>query len=179
MFSVSKKSILLPIIFFSALQTQCSQPLYDIGTPKRTITINIDDIPQKENSQLYELGKILLPVAGGALINYIIQKYNEDPETTALNKEEKKVNLAIKQHPDYVGIETQRKKNEVAEAKLNLKQKKLELSATQASIIQHHQERWNEFKKCNSPYTHDFCSDMIKIHEKELSKYIKNTQNNS
>lgn len=174
MFSISKKSFLLPIIIlFTARATQCSE--YNITGG--TITFQSDDTKRK-NSALWEIGKLLLPVAGGALVNYALQKWNEDPEVTAMSKEEKKADLAIKQHSDYPGIEMQRRKNEVTEKELTLKQKDLELDATRASIIQHHQEKWAEYKKCNPPFTCDFCSDMIIIHQQELSKFIKQTQNN-
>lgn len=173
MFSVSKKSILLSIIFFTMLHIQCFAKPQTIAITSGQITFNSDD-KQSENSPLWKLGKIFLPIVGGALINYVFQKWNEDPETVALNKEEKKIELAIKQHPDYVDIETLHKKNQEKEIQLNLKQKKLELKGIKASIIQHHQEQWAEYKKCNAPFTHDFCNDMIKIHEAELSKYMKN-----
>ena len=159
MLGVFQKAFLLPVLIFTMLQINCCEYKITEGTIK--FEANND---KSNNSTLWEIGRILLPVVGGAAINYALQKYNEDPETTAINKEEKKIELAIKQHPDYPAIQTQYKKNEVEEKKLTLKQKRFELDATKASIIQHHQEKWNEFKQCNAPYTRDFCSDMIKIH---------------
>jgi hypothetical protein len=173
MLSVSRKAFLLPVLIFTTLQINCSEYRITEGIIK--LEANND---KSNNSTLWEISKILLPVIGGAAINYVIQKYNEDPDITAINKEEKKIALAIQQHPDYPAIQTQYKKNEIEEKKLTLKQKRFELDATKASIIQHHQEKWNEFKQCKSPYTPDYCSYMITLHQQELDKFIKKPQNN-
>ncbi len=178
MFSVSKKSILLPVILFIAIPAHGSE-FGDIQNNKRTITINIDDIPQKDNSPLYELGKILLPVAGGALINYAIQKWKEDPEVATINKELKKIELQTQSHPDYTAIVVLNKKNAAEEQLLKNKEKEIEISITTANVITHHQNEWAKFKKCDSPFTQNFCDHMINLHQQELDKFIRNTETNS
>jgi hypothetical protein len=170
MFSLPKQSLLLPMILCTALHTQCSE-FYSIDRPKRTITINIDEIPQKDSSPLYELGKILLPIAGGALINYAIQKYNEDPEISTINKELKKIELQTQNHPDYPAIVRLNKRNEAEEQMLKNREKEVELSITKANIIKHHQDEWARFRTCDAPFTKDFCDHMIKLHKQELDKF--------
>jgi hypothetical protein len=170
MFIVSKKLLLLPLIFFTVLNIQASE------RGKITITggtINFDtDNTEHNKSPLWELGKIFLPVAGGALINYAIQKYNEDPEIAAINKDLKKIELQTHSHPDYPAIVVLNKKNKA-------KEKEIEISITTANVIKHHQDEWAKFKKCDSPFTRDFCDHMIKLHEKKLDEFINNTQNNT
>jgi hypothetical protein len=177
MFIVSKKSLLLPVIFFTVFNIHSSERKTVIITSG---VLNFDtDGTEQNKSPLWELGKIFLPIAGGALINYAIQKYNEDPEIAAINKDLKKIELQTHSHPDFPAIIVLNKKNEAEECRLKNKEKEIELSITTANVIKHHQDEWAKFKKCDSPFTRDFCDHMIKLHEKKLDEFINNTQNDT
>jgi hypothetical protein len=178
MFSVSKKSVLLLIIFFTAFHTQCSE-FNNLQVTQRKITFSIDEIPQKEESPLWNVGKLLLPVVGGALANYALQKWNEDPEIVEMKKEEKRIDLAIKQHPDYINIEAQRKKNEIEKEILAVKEKKLEQHLMHANLVKHNQDEWARFRKCETPFTRDFCDHMVNLHQISLNQLMELSNNRS
>jgi hypothetical protein len=175
MFNVSKKSVLLPIIFFTASHTQCSenlQNLQNLQITGGTITISSDNSRQR-NSPYWELGKFLAPFVITSGMNYLLQKYKEDPEIKAINKKEKKIELAIKQHPDYINIEIQHKKNEFEKETLTIKEKKVELNVMHANLIKHHQDEWARFRKCEVPFTRDFCDHMVNLHQINLNQLME------
>ena len=181
MFSVSqinnKKWSLLAIIMVASLNLQCSEGgpgvyLKGFGDSNNPIHIQLNNSSsgQPEESTIYSVGKILLPVVAGAAINYIIQQYNADPEMNALLKEEKKFELLIKQHSDYPAIQIQRQRNEALEKANENKEKQLKLHIDEATIIEHHQEKVRLFTKCDKEagFTQDFCNQAVLMHMQAL-----------
>ena len=174
MFSVSKKSVLLPIIFLTVFRTQCSE---NSQTAKisGTIQFNTSDISQKDDSNqkystLWNIGRFIAPYAIPVILTYIVQKYNEDSEISAMDKEIKKIELQTKQHPDYTAINLQLKKNKTEEKRLINKEKQLELEIKNAQLMQHYEDKLDHFRKCDKPLTQAYCDNMTKIYQRNLEE---------
>jgi hypothetical protein len=166
MFSVSKKIFLLPIISFTILQTQCHEP-------SKRHTFSVEDKPSKETSSYWETGKFLASIITPIIINHLYQKYTQDPELTALNKQEKQIELQIKSHPDYTAISLQQQKNKSIERAHRNKEKELELGIKEAQLIQHHKDELVRFLRCDQQegFTADYCSYLVKLHKQQLERF--------
>lgn len=176
MFSLSKiknkKSFFLPIILFTAFHTQCGEG------PDKIQVKAIFEIDRKEESTYWKIAGLVGPAIASAVIPYVIKKYYEDPETIAINKEEKKIELQTKSHPDYPVICIQIEKNKVEEKALSLREKQLEINIKNAQIIQHYEEKLDQFRKCDKPLTPDYCVFMTNTYQQILEQFIqqKNSQ---
>jgi hypothetical protein len=169
MFNVSKKSVLLSIIFFTALHTQCSE-FDNIQTSKRTITLQIDEIPRKEEPFLWKAAAIVGPTIASAVITYALRTWYDDPEIREMDKEIKKIELETKKHPDYPTISMLLEKNKARE-------KTLEAEVTEANLIKHYQDELVTFLRCDQTlYTQDYCNFMANIHQQKLN-HIMNLNN--
>jgi hypothetical protein len=175
MFSVSKKSILLAIIFFTAFNIQCSEP--QTATITGTLQIKSNDISEQENSSVWKMVTLFGPAITTWALTQAIQKYYEDPEIATNNKELKKTELEIKKieletkkHPDYPAISLQLKKNKAEEKSLINREKQLELEFKNGQLMEHYEERLDHFRKCDEPLTQDYCNNMTKIYQKRVAR---------
>jgi hypothetical protein len=161
MFNVSKKSVLLSIIFFTALHTQC---LEDSGK----ITVNATfEMDRKEESTFWKVASIVGPTIATAAVTYALKTWYEDPEATKIDKDLKKIELQTKSHPDYPIVSMLLEKNKARE-------KKLELDMAEATIIKHHQDELATFLRCDKTlYTQDYCNFMATIHQRNLEKFVQ------
>ncbi|HEX4068937.1 MAG TPA: hypothetical protein VHX42_02465 [Candidatus Babeliales bacterium] len=175
MLNVSKKLFLLPIIFFITAHTQCSENVQSVKITGGTLQLDASpkDDSIQNNSALLNLGRFLAPYAIPAILTYIIQKYNEDPGVAAINKEIKKIELETKQHPDYSIISLQLKKNKAEEKNLINTEKRLELEIKNAQLMQHYEDKLDQFRTCDKPLTQAYCDSMSKIYQRKLEESIQ------
>ncbi len=191
MFSLSKiknkKSFFLPIILFFAFSSQCygmedflKGGLGDKDNPIHIVTFQQKtDSSSEENSGYYRLGWTLLPIVAGATVNYAYNKWNEDPEMTALTKKEKQMELDLKNHPDYSNVYILQQRNIAQEKINNTREKQLELNVKEAQLVQHHQDELTKFLRCDKTmFTQNFCDYMTNIHQHMLEQITqqKNSQ---
>lgn len=97
-------------------------------------------------------------------MEYGFQYWNTDPETKALEKKEREIEVQIKNHPDYISIKLQQEKNDATEKANIHKEKQLQLTERRAKMVQYHNQEIDRYIKCDSFYTEEFCSDMKKFH---------------
>jgi hypothetical protein len=165
MFNVSKKSVLLPIIFLTVLHTQCSE-----GPDKFKINATFE-IDRKEESTFWKVASIVGPTIASAAVTYALKTWYDDPEIREMDKEIKRIELETKKHPDYPTISMLLEKNKARE-------KTLEIEVTEANLIKHHQDELAIFLRCDQTlYTPNFCKYMANIHQQKLEKF--NHQNAS
>ena len=183
----NKKSFFLPIIILFALNAECygmektvQEVIASLGSKDNPVHIVSSDgrTPPQEESLYYKAAWTILPIAAGAALNFIINKYNEDPELTTINKEEKKIELKLKEHPDYPAITLLHQKN-AAENKANQnKQAYLSLKVQEAQLLEHHQENMSKFLQCtehgSSEKERNYCADMYELHSTLCKNWSSN-----
>jgi hypothetical protein len=170
MFSVSKKSFLLPIILFTTLHIQCCD--HNVPNTKH-ICIDIKDTSEQETSSTWKLVTLFGPPIITWALTQAIQKYYADPEEAAINKELKTIELETKKHPDYPAISLQLKKNKAEEKNLINREKQLELEIKNAQLMQHYEDKLDYFRKCDNPLTQDFCNNMTRIYQEKLEIFTQ------
>ena len=182
MFSLSKiknkKSFFLSILLLSAFSVEHCYGMGDRGTPEKPffITASNGNTPTQKESFYYKIGWVILPVAASAMFHFMLNKYNEDPELNNLNKEEKKIELELKKHPNYPEINLLHQKNE-EETKANQnKQTYLALELQKAQLLEHHQEKSAYFLQCaengSSQRERNYCQDMHERHNALIGKLV-------
>jgi hypothetical protein len=182
----NKKSLFLSIMLLSTFSKQCygmEELLKNLGSKENPIHIVTSEqktnTPPEENSMYYKIGWTLLPIVATTAANYMYNKYNEDPEMTALIKQEKQIELELKNHENYVPMTLLHQKNDAEEKANRNKETNLSLEIKRAQLLGHYQEEMNKFLQCtekgSSQMERSFCKDMYERHS-DLCKSLFPTE---